>query len=50
MKKILFVILSTLICARLFADNASQIIYSEDSLSAELKITSADFSPLFQKS
>ena len=43
MKKILFVILSTLICATLFADNASQIIYSEDSLSAELKITSADF-------
>ncbi len=43
MKKILFVMLSTLICATLFADNASQIIYSEDSLSAELKITSADF-------
>lgn len=43
MKKILFVMLSTLICASLFAVNASQIIYSEDSLSAELKITSADF-------
>lgn len=43
MKKILFVMLSTLICATLFADNASQIIYSEDSLSAELKITSTDF-------
>ena len=44
MKKILFVMLSTLICASLFAvDNSSAIVYSEDSLSAELKITSADF-------
>ena len=44
MIKILFVMLSTLICASLFAvDNSSAIVYSEDSLSAELKITSADF-------
>ncbi len=44
MKKILFVMLSTLICASLFAvDNSSAIVYSEDGLSAELKITSAYF-------
>ena len=36
--------LSTLICAPLFAiDNSSAIVYSEDSLSAELKITSSYF-------
>ena len=43
MKKILFVMLSTLICASLFADNYDYIQYAEDSLSAELKITSANF-------
>ena len=43
MKKILFVMLSTLICASLFATNASQIDYAPDSLSAELKIDSTDF-------
>ena len=36
--------LSTLICAPLFAvDNSSAIVYSEDGLSAELKITSSYF-------
>ena len=43
MKKILFVMLSTLICASLFATNASQIDYAPDNLSAELKIDSTDF-------
>jgi len=44
MRKLLFVIVSTLICASLFAiDNSSAIVYSEDSLSAELKITSSYF-------
>lgn len=43
MKKILFVMLSTLICASLFADNYDSIQYAEDGLSAELKITSANF-------
>ena len=44
MRKILFIMLSTLICAPLFAiDNSSAIVYSEDSLSAELKITSSYF-------
>ena len=43
MKKILFVMLSTLICALLFATNASQIDYAPDNLSAELKIDSTDF-------
>ena len=35
--------LSTLICASLFATNASQIDYAPDNLSAELKIDSTDF-------
>ena len=43
MKKILFVMLSTLICVSLFATNASQIDYAPDNLSAELKIDSTDF-------
>lgn len=44
MRKILFIMLSTLICAPLFAiNNSSAIVYSEDSLSAELKITSSYF-------
>lgn len=44
MRKILFIMLSTLICAPLFAvDNSSAIVYSEDGLSAELKITSSYF-------
>ncbi len=44
MRKILFIMLSTLICVSLFAiDNSSAIVYSEDGLSAELKITSSYF-------
>lgn len=44
MKKILFAVLGTLICASLFAENnSSAIVYTEDSLSAELKITSTYF-------
>ena len=44
MKKILFVMLSTLICATLFAiDNSNDIVYAEDSLSAELKIGASYF-------
>ena len=43
MRKILYVMLSTLICASLFATNASQIDYAPDNLSAELKIDSTDF-------
>lgn len=44
MKKILFVMLSTLICVSLFAiDNSNDIVYAEDSLSAELKIGSKYF-------
>lgn len=44
MKKILFAMLGTLICASLFAtNNVSIIVYASDNLSAELKIDSADF-------
>ena len=44
MRKLLSVMLSTLICALSFAENnSSAIVYAEDSLSAELKITSLYF-------
>jgi hypothetical protein len=44
MKKILFVMLSTLMCVSLFAyDESADVVYSADSLSAEVKIGSAYF-------
>ena len=47
MKKILFVMLSTLICTSSFAstttNNSEDVVYAEDSLSAELKIGSKYF-------
>ena len=47
MKKILFLMLSTLICVSTFAsttiNNSEDIVYAEDSLSAELKIGSKYF-------
>ena len=44
MKKILFVMLSTLMCVSLFAyDESADVVYSADSMSAEVKIGSAYF-------
>ena len=44
MRKILFVMLSTLMCVSLFAyDESADVVYSADSLSAEVKIGSAYF-------
>ena len=44
MKKILFVMLSALMCVSLFAyDESADVVYSADSLSAEVKIGSAYF-------
>ena len=44
MRKMLLILFGTLICASLFAENnSSAIVYAEDSLSAELKITSSFF-------
>lgn len=44
MKRIIFFLLGTIICSSLFAvDNSSAIVYAEDSLSAELKVSSVYF-------
>ena len=44
MRKILFVMLSTLMCVSLFAyDESADVVYSADSLTAEVKIGSAYF-------
>ena len=44
MKRIIIFLLGTIICSSLFAvDNSSAIVYAEDSLSAELKVSSVYF-------